>query len=62
MPTLEEISAQATKQHEECVRECIELDYAFKVGKLAEWVDRKYERMMATAYGRQPTGGTDPAA
>lgn len=64
MPTLEEISDAAAKQHEQCVRECIEMDYAFKVGKLDEWVNRKYQQLMGEAHGGQPVndGGTNPGA
>lgn len=64
MPTLEEISDAAAQKHEQCVRECIEMDYAFKVGKLDEWVERKYQQLMSEADGGQPTNnsGTDPAA
>jgi len=56
MPTLEEISDAAAKQHEQCVRECIELDYAYQVGKIDEWVERKYQELMG--YGHD--SGANP--
>lgn len=61
MVTLEEISESASAAHEQCVRESIAADYAYQAGKLDEWIDRKFNQVMAAAYGDSGTGsGTNP--
>lgn len=55
MPTLQEISEQAAAAHEKSVRESIEIDYAWKVGKLHEWVDKKYAELLGQSNGNGPT-------
>lgn len=63
MATLEAISESAIAAHEQCVRESIALDYAYQAGKLDEWMDKKYNQVMAAAYGDSSNGanpGTNP--
>jgi hypothetical protein len=58
MPTLEEISQQAAADCERCVLESMQIDYAWMNGKLDEWVERKYARLM----GDERNAGTNPPA
>lgn len=61
MPTLEQISELAAEANEQMVREVIALDYAYKTGKLDDWMDRKYQQVMQAAYGDSGSDtGTNP--
>lgn len=61
MTDLKTISESAIAAHEQCVRESIALDYAYQAGKLDEWLAKKYNQVMAAAYGDSNNGaGTNP--
>ena len=46
MASLEDLSQRGALAAERCVRDSIEMDYAFQLGKLDEWIERKYAELL----------------
>lgn len=59
MPTLQEISEQAAMDAEKCVRDSMAVDYAWKTGRLDEWLDRKYAELIGEPNGNGNAGSPD---